>query len=72
LAFDHLEEHDMKAFIADVRAFMTAEDGQDLIEYALLAALIALGAVVAMQATGTSVNSVFDSIKTQLSSAVPA
>jgi len=46
------------------------EQGQDLIEYALLAALIALAAVVAMQATGTSVNSVFNGISGQLGSAV--
>jgi pilus assembly protein Flp/PilA len=62
----------MKMFATHVRNFVRAEEGQDLIEYALLAALIALGAVVAMQATGTSVNSVFNSIKTQLTSAVPA
>ena len=49
--------------------FLKAEDGQDLIEYALLAALIALAAVVAMQATGTSINGVFNSISSQLSSA---
>ena len=50
--------------------FLKAEDGQDLIEYALLAALIALAAVVAMQATGTSVNSVFNSIKGKLDTSV--
>ena len=62
----------MKLVATRIREFIRAEEGQDLIEYALLAALIALGAVVAMQATGTSVNSVFNSIKTQLTSAVPA
>jgi pilus assembly protein Flp/PilA len=50
--------------------FLKAEDGQDLIEYALLAALIALAAVVAMTATGNSINSVFNSIAGQLNSAV--
>jgi Flp pilus assembly pilin Flp len=34
------------------------ERGQDLIEYALLAALIALAAVVAVRAAGESVNNV--------------
>jgi len=46
------------------------DEGQDLIEYALLAALIALAAVVAMQATGTSVNSVFNSIAGKLDTSV--
>ena len=46
------------------------EEGQDLIEYALLAALIALAAVVAMQATGTSINGVFNSIAGRLNSSV--
>jgi len=50
--------------------FLKAEDGQDLIEYALLAALIALAAVVAMQATGSSINSVFNSIAGKLTSSV--
>jgi pilus assembly protein Flp/PilA len=50
--------------------FLKAEDGQDLIEYALLAALIALAAVVAMTATGTSINGVFNSISSRLNSSV--
>jgi pilus assembly protein Flp/PilA len=55
-----------------LRRFLRHEDGQDLIEYALLAALIALAAVVAMQATGTSINDVFNTISGRLTSAVPA
>ena len=41
-------------------------EGQDLIEYALLAALIALAAVVAMQNLGGAINAKFDSVSTQL------
>jgi pilus assembly protein Flp/PilA len=62
----------MDKFITRMRTFVAAEDGQDLIEYALLAALIALAAVVAMQATGTSINGVFNSISGKLNSSVPA
>lgn len=62
----------MNQVITRVRAFLSNEDGQDLIEYALLAALIALAAVVAMTATGTSINSVFNTISTRLTAAVPA
>jgi pilus assembly protein Flp/PilA len=65
-------ETDMNSMITRVRAFLTQEDGQDLIEYALLAALIALAAVVAMKATGTSINGIFNSIQAQLNSSVPA
>ena len=50
--------------------FVRDDNGQDLIEYALLAALIALAAVVAMQATGTSINGVFNSIAGRLNSSV--
>jgi len=46
------------------------DEGQDLIEYALLAALIALAAVVAMTATGTSINSLFNAVSGRLNSSV--
>lgn len=49
-----------------VRNFRRNEEGQDLLEYALLVALIALVAFGAVQAAGTSVNSIFNSIATQL------
>jgi pilus assembly protein Flp/PilA len=62
----------MNSALQYFRRVWSREDGQDLIEYALLAALIALAAVVAMQATGTSVNDVFSTISGRLTSAVPA
>jgi len=43
-------------------------EGQDLIEYALLAALIALAAIGAMTSLGGAINSKFDSISTSLGS----
>ncbi len=46
------------------------ESGQDLIEYALVAALIALGAVTAMTSVKTSLNTAFTSINTQLTNAL--
>jgi Flp pilus assembly pilin Flp len=42
-----------------VGEFSARCDGQDLIEYGLLAALIAVIAVAAMTAVGTTLNSVF-------------
>ena len=42
--------------------------GQDLIEYALLAALIALAAIAAMQTLGGAINAKFDNASSQLAS----
>jgi pilus assembly protein Flp/PilA len=60
----------MNPMLTAATRWLRDDEGQDLIEYALLAALIALAAVVAMQATGTSINGVFNSISGQLTSAV--
>ena len=46
------------------------ESGQDLIEYALVAALIALGAVVSMKAVADAIGSAFTTIDTQLNNAL--
>jgi len=50
-----------------VRAFIRQDEGQDLLEYALLVALIALVAVGAVTAAGTSVNDIFTKIAGSLS-----
>ena len=47
-------------------ALMSEESGQDLIEYALIAALIALGAIVAMGSLSNSISSEFNSIGSSL------
>jgi len=44
----------------------TDESGQDLIEYALIAALIAVGSVVTMQSLATAISSEFGKIGTYL------
>ena len=46
------------------------ESGQDLIEYALLAAFIGLGAVAAMRSVASGIGTVFSSVGTTLTSAV--
>lgn len=48
------------------RALMKEESGQDLIEYALIAALIALGAIVSMGSLSNSIASEFNSIGNSL------
>ena len=52
--------------------FLREEEGQDLIEYALLVALISLVCVVALTTAGTQVNAIFNSITSKLSSAAAA
>jgi pilus assembly protein Flp/PilA len=42
------------------------ESGQDLIEYALIAALIALGAIVAMNSLSTKISNEFNAIGNSL------
>lgn len=50
--------------------FLREESGQDLIEYALVAALIALGAVAAMQNLATGIGTAFNTVVTDLSNAI--
>lgn len=52
-----------------LRAFSRNDEGQDLIEYALLVGLISLVAVVAITAAGGSVNGIFTAIQTALAAA---
>ena len=46
--------------------FVREEAGQDLIEYALLAGLISLVCVLAIQAAGTKVSTLFGNVKTSI------
>ena len=55
-----------------LKSLVRDEEGQDLLEYALLVALIALVAVLAVTAAGTSVNQIFTNIANALSKAVSA
>jgi pilus assembly protein Flp/PilA len=56
----------MMNLITRMRAFAINDEGQDLLEYALLVALIALVAVAAITTTGTSVKTIFENITTKL------
>jgi pilus assembly protein Flp/PilA len=46
------------------------ESGQDLIEYALIAALIALAGVAGMKTVGTGIASAFTQVTTDINSAL--
>ncbi|MFB3920861.1 MAG: Flp family type IVb pilin [Terriglobia bacterium] len=54
---------EMKRALARLHA---EESGQDLIEYALIAALIALAATVGMGSVATAINEAFSSIGAKL------
>jgi pilus assembly protein Flp/PilA len=49
-----------------LKNLMTEESGQDLIEYALVAALVGLGAVAAMKGLSNSIGNTFNNIGTSL------
>lgn len=57
----------MKLYIKD---FWNDTQGQDLVEYALAAGMVAVAAVAAMPALSTTVNTVFSKIAVIISSAV--
>ena len=52
--------------------FVKEEEGQDLIEYSLLAALIAVACIAAMKLLAGDINGIFGAIGTALDGAVPA
>jgi pilus assembly protein Flp/PilA len=60
---------DLMQLVNFVKSFVRNEEGQDLLEYALLVALIALVAVAAVAAAGSAVNTIFTSIANALSAA---
>ena len=52
----------MTRFTQAVQSLARQDDGQDLLEYALLIALIALVAVGAVTAAGVQVNTIFTNV----------
>jgi pilus assembly protein Flp/PilA len=53
-----------------LKKLMTEESGQDLIEYALVAALVGLGSVTAMGTLAGSIANTFNTIGNELTNAV--
>ena len=53
-----------------MQTMMAAEEGQDLVEYALVVALIAFGAVAGMGALSTEINTAFNDVSSDLASAL--
>jgi len=54
-------------FVVRLWTFTRKEDGQDLLEYALLVGLIALVAVVAVTSAGKSISGFFDALEDAVS-----
>ncbi|HTA80880.1 MAG TPA: hypothetical protein VK720_15105 [Terracidiphilus sp.] len=51
-------------------AVLKKDEGQDLVEYALVVALIAFGAVAAMQGLSSEINTAFQTISSELASSL--
>jgi pilus assembly protein Flp/PilA len=51
---------------AKVKSIVLREEGQDLVEYALVVALIAVGATAGMQSLASNLNTVFNNIGTSV------
>jgi pilus assembly protein Flp/PilA len=56
----------MKKMMVVLKKMIADESGQDLIEYALVASLLGLVAVAALQPLGTKIATVFTTITTSL------
>jgi len=56
--------------LSNLMNLLRDESGQDLIEYALVAALIALGAIAAMNNVATGISNAFSAVSSDLTSAV--
>ncbi len=59
----------LKIFV-QLQTLVKREEGQDLVEYGLVVALVAFGATAAMQTLGTALSSVFTSISSTLASSL--
>ena len=59
----------MVTLLLYVRNWLKAQDGQDLIEYALLAGFISLAAVLTLIALGGSVEGLFGAVGAQVDQA---
>jgi pilus assembly protein Flp/PilA len=64
-----MKEMMLKMYVK-LQSLKASEEGQDLVEYALVVALIAFGAVAAMQGLSTEINTAFKQISSDLASSI--
>lgn len=50
----------------NIRDFITREDGQDLVEYALLAALLSIASIAALKVLGPKIAATWANISNEL------
>jgi Flp pilus assembly pilin Flp len=67
-----IAEGTVKTLMTRLRACMRNDAGQDLLEYALLVALIAIVVYGAVQTSGQNVNSLYTSIANMMTNAAQA
>jgi len=53
-----------------IQSLLSREEGQDLIEYALLVALVAFGATAGMHTVANAINNAFGAIGSTLASSI--
>jgi pilus assembly protein Flp/PilA len=63
---DRLNTEILRIYAA-IHARIEREEGQALVEYALILALIAIVSIVVLQAMGLNISRVFNKVNTQLS-----
>ena len=56
--------------VKSLRGFVADEQGQDLVEYAMLMAFIALLCIIGLQNLGTALNSTYNSVSTSLTTSL--
>jgi pilus assembly protein Flp/PilA len=59
----------LSAALVTVQSLVSKEDGQDLVEYALVVALIAFATTAGMRSVASGVNTIFTTIGSTISSA---
>jgi len=52
--------------VKNLERFFFEEDGQDMVEYALLASFISIVAIVAIRAIGPLVRTIYENVQTAL------
>ena len=73
MEYGYLREQADNFFMKQILRFLKDESGQDLIEYTLLMAFVALASAAIFVSTGQSISTIWGSASTQLSTAaVPA
>ena len=63
------EELNRKGRYTMIRSFFKEEDGQDLVEYSLLLAFIALAAVAALTSVKTQISTIWSKVNSRLTTA---